>query len=197
VSRSLVLFIEGRTETYLPLFLKRWLDERLSSAVRVNSVKFDGVGDYRRKFASRARLDLGSDRVIGILGLIDLYHCRIEGSPEEIRNRLEQQVQDHRFRQHLAVHEVEAWLLSDREIFPRPVREALPDVSRPESIDAREPPAKLLDRLYLSKLNRGYAKVRDGAKLFSALRPNLAYERCPHLRPLLDDMLDLAKAAGY
>jgi hypothetical protein len=44
---------------------------------------------------------------------------------------------------------------------------------------------------------REYKKVEDGSALFGKLDPHRAYEKCPHLRILLDDMLSLAKASGY
>jgi len=59
-----------------------------------------------------------------------------------------------------------------------------------------EPPAKLLDRLYTGKLNRRYKKTTDGTNLFRAVDPTVAYAKCPNLKLLLDDMLQLAKEAG-
>lgn len=55
-----------------------------------------------------------------------------------------------------------------------------------------EPPAKLLERLYREKLRKSYKKVIDGANLFAALKPEIAYEKCPALKRLMDDMLQLA-----
>lgn len=65
----------------------------------------------------------------------------------------------------LAVHETEAWLLSDPGIFPAEGRRAFPDrCRRPETVNFDE--------------------------------PEVAYERCPSLKALLDDMLALAQEAG-
>ncbi len=59
-----------------------------------------------------------------------------------------------------------------------------------------EPPGKLLGRLYQEKLGRSYKKVIDGTNLFQSLSPDRAYEKCPALKALLDDMLSLAKQAA-
>lgn len=109
---------------------------------------------------------------------------------------LERQVGHPRFRQHFAIHETEAWLLSDPSVFPAPLRTRVEKFAdRPESVDFQEPPAKLLRRLYRAE-GRDYMKVTDGAALFAQLDPGLACTRCPHLSLLLNDMLSLAKAAG-
>ncbi len=84
-----------------------------------------------------------------------------------------------------------------KKVEPRPVEAALPGkCTRPESVNFDEPPAKLLERLYREKLRKSYKKVIDGASLFQALAPDVAYEKCPHLKQLLDEMLGLAKAAS-
>lgn len=104
---------------------------------------------------------------------------------------------DRRFRQHFAVHEVEAWLLADPAILPSDVRGALPGrASQPETINFQEPPSRLLGRLYQQRIGRPYRKVIDGAELFRALSPETAYARCPSLKALLDDMLELTLRAG-
>ncbi|MGA3043580.1 MAG: DUF4276 family protein [Bryobacteraceae bacterium] len=198
------LYVEGYTERALSAFLKRWLDPRLSIDVRVDPVRFSGSGDYLKSFAQRAKKGLDSGRLTAVVGLLDLYRVGLDFPPNLTTDEkctwakaeLERQVGDPRFRQHFAVHETEAWLLSDPEIFPTPIRERLKrPAKRPESVNFREPPAKLLERAYRAE-GLDYKKVTDGSKLFAKLAPNLSYERCPHLRMLLDDMLSLAKAAG-
>ena len=101
------------------------------------------------------------------------------------------------FRQFFAVHETEAWLLSASGIFPPEVKKALPPkIATPEAVNFDLPPAKLLDKLYKEKLKRSYKKVTDGAELFAQLDPVTAYNRCPYLKLMLDDMLLLAQEAG-
>lgn len=194
----LLLYVEGETEeAALPGFFRRWLIGK-GSDLEIKAVRFGGVGGYLREFSKRAKRDLSGGYVKGIVGLIDLYGSGLSypgGSADEkylwAKNELEQKVGDQRFRQHFAVHETEAWLLSGENLFPQPIGVRLPKTP-PEGINFQNPPARLLRSLYSAHLDRNYGKVTDGTDLFGRLDPNLAYSRCPHLRLLLDEILALA-----
>jgi hypothetical protein len=203
-----MLFVEGHTEkAALADFFKRWLDPRLPQRVGIKPIRFQGWRDYYDEIATSADRNLSGKRgadVIAGIGLLDLYGPDLypadKRSAQERREwataHFEQRVNHPKFRQHFAVHETEAWLLADPEILPRKVKESLPGRSaQPESVNFDEPPAKLLERLYRDRLRRSYKKVVDGADLFATLSPDRAYERCPNLKLLLDDMLALAKQA--
>ena len=183
------LYVEGYTERAIPAFLKRWLDPRLSLPVGVKPVRFEGSGDYLKSFSRLAKRDLDSGGLIAVIGLLDLYGAPLSFPPNLTtdakytwaKTELEHRVGDSRFGQHFAVHETEAWLLSDPGIFPAAIRDRLKSYEdRPESVNFDEPPAKLLHRVYTAS-GREYKKVVDGSALFSKLDPNRAYERCPHL----------------
>jgi len=204
---NFALFVEGSTERAILTFLKLWLDTRLSRPAGVKPVRFKGSGDYLKfkSFAQRARKDLDSGGLIAVIGLLDLYGAPLSFPPNLTRDEkyiwakteLERRAERSRFRQYFAVHETEAWLLSDLGIFPAAIRDSLESyANRPESVNFQQPPAKRLEQLYRAN-GREYKKVEDGSALFNKLDPNRAYERCPHLKMLLDDMLSLAKAAGH
>jgi hypothetical protein len=53
-----------------------------------------------------------------------------------------------------------------------------------------------LSKLYREKLKRRYFKPIDGYGLFGKLDPTIAYQKCPRLQELLDEMLRLAQASG-
>jgi len=198
-----ILFVEGHTEKKaLADFLKRWLDPRLPQRVGIKVVRFEGWQNYVDEIAQKVEFNLsgkaGAD-VIGGVGLLDLYGPTIYPSGVQTvdqryawaKQNIEKQVGNARFTQHFAVHETEAWLLSDAAIFPAEVRSALPK-REPETVNFDEPPAKLLERVYENRLGRRYRKVIDGSNLFFDLTPDTAYERCPRLKALLDEMLQLA-----
>ncbi|HEV7785529.1 MAG TPA: DUF4276 family protein [Thermoanaerobaculia bacterium] len=201
-----MLFVEGATEKILPSLLKGWLDPRLPVPVGIRVISFEGVSDYYTGIRKRVELSLDGSpgaEVIAAIGLLDLYgFYPADKQPRAERYawakaHVEDLVKNHRFRQHFAIHETEAWLLADPEIFPRKVKGSLPrGISRPETVNFDNPPARLLARLYQEKLGRKYKKVIDGATLFRLLSPERAYEKCPALKALLDDMLELAQAAG-
>ncbi len=204
-----VLFVEGHTEKLIgPALLKRWLDPQLRERVGIKIVRFEGWHDYVKEIRKKVELNLsgktGAD-VIACIGLLDLYGPTfyppgVETADDRwawAKRHLQDEVGNDLFRQHFAVHELEAWLLADPSILPAAVKNALPGKSeRPETINFDEPPAKLLERVYREKLKRRYKKTVDGASLFSRLDPQVAYNKCPYFKRLADDMLELAKEAG-
>ena len=113
--------------------------------------------------------------MIAVVGLLDLYGASLSYPPNLTadakyalaKTELERRVGDPRFRQHFAVHETEAWLLSDPGIFPAAIRDRLAnEADRPESVNFEEPPAKLLHRVYRAH-RREYKKVVDGSALLN------------------------------
>ncbi len=204
-----ILFVEGHTEQKaVPAFLKRWLDKQLTQPVGVQPVRFDGWPQLVKDVRQHTQMYLNAPKqdVIAVISLLDLYGPTFY--PADKTNKLaryqwakeylEKQVAQEKFRQFFAIHETEAWLFSDPKLFPQDVRQYLPDTEKrpPENVNFDEPPAKLLERLYRLHLKRKYGKVTDGKSLFAKLDPNVAYEHCPHLRELLDEMLRLAREAG-
>lgn len=197
----LTLLVEGETESIaIHSFLQRWLNrpDRLSRPVGIRSIDLGGSGSYLKEFAARAKKELEGGRCFAVIGLLDYYGSGLSSkfTVAKAKAFLEDQVGDRRFRQHFAVHETEAWLLSDPSVLPAKIQNRLPD-REPETVNLVEPPSKLLSRLYQRELNKKYRKTVDGARLFQHLDPEQAYQRCPHLAALLDDMLDLARAAGF
>ncbi|MEN9868978.1 MAG: hypothetical protein RL748_4568 [Pseudomonadota bacterium] len=201
-----ILFVEGYTEDIaLPRFLKRWLDPQLSHPVGIKTVRFEGWPQLVKDAPLKAKMHLnGPDKtdIIAIISLLDLYgpnfypdHCSsAEQRYDWAKKDIEAQVQQARFHQFFAVHEVEAWLLSSPQIFPSAIARALEKKNRPpESINSVEPPAKLLEKLYASHTGRSYKKIAHGKELFDKLNPDIAYQKCPKLQQLLDHMLTLAK----
>ncbi len=204
-----ILFCEGETEKKaLPAFLKKWLDARLSQPVGIKPIDFGGWQQMVKDAPRKARMHLdGPDKenIIAVIALLDLYGPTFY--PPNIttavqryqwaKEYLEKTVAQSKFRQFFAVHKTEAWLLSDPNLFPHEIKNALPGkAQQPETINFNEPPAKLLDGLYLQKTNRSYKKTTHSIGLLDKLDPNLAYSKCPKLKELLDEMLHLAKEAG-
>ena len=146
-----------------------------------------------------------STEIIAVIALLDLYGPEIYpdhlNSTEErltwATKELESKVGRNRFKVFFAVHEVEAWLLSNPGLFPPSVRKALPAKARqPETVNFDEPPAKLLHRLYGEKVIRTYKKLTAGKALFDQLDPQTVYEKCPHFRQMMETLLQLARDAG-
>ncbi len=204
-----VFFVEGYTEQKaLPKLLRSWLNPRLNERIGIDVVRCEGCAELLKDLRKRVRLYLESPNgrdIIAVVALLDLYGPDIlprglTSVEERVRwatSRYLEQVSDQRFRMFFAVHEIEAWLLSDPTHLPPTVQHALLGKARqPETVDFDTPPSKLLDRLYRQAENRAYSKLRDGATLFGRLSAETVYEKCPHFREMMDDLLTLATQAG-
>ena len=201
-----ILFVEGHTEKKtLPGFLKRWIDPRLEQPVGLQVVRFDGWAELIKDSPKKAKMYLNDNDVIAVCALLDLYGPTIYPDDKQsaseryewAKKHLEKKVDAHRFHQYFAVHETEAWLLSNPDLFPTVIKNALPArAQNPEEINFDQPPSKLLGKLYREKTRRTYKKVVHGKELFDKLDPEVAYQKCLRLKRLLDDMLKMAKKAG-
>lgn len=199
-----ILFVEGHTENKaLPQFIKKWLDPQLPSPVGIKPIRFEGWHELVKDAPLKASMHLNGperDDIIAIISLLDLYGPTFYPSRLRVyeerynwaKEYIEKQVNQPKFFQYFAVHEVEAWLLSDPSIFPIGVRGTLASkIENPEMVNFDEPPSKLLERLYPLHVRRSYKKVVNGKELFSRLDPNVAYQKCPKLKELFDKMLEL------
>ena len=199
-----ILFVEGHAEKKaLPGFFKRWLDPRLNQRVGIQVVRFDGWSELIKDSPIKAGMYVKKQDVLAVIALLDLYGPKIytdqgRGACEchdEAKRKIEAEVCcPGFFHQFFAVHETEAWLLSDPGIFPPQIRCAFPArVQNPEEVNFDQPPSKLLDSIYRDKTGRTYKKVTYGKELFDKLNPEVAYRKCPHLKKLLDEMFRIAK----
>ena len=206
-----VIFVEGHTEKEcLSDFIGRWFDkQKLSQPIDIEVVRFDGWPNFNKNAVKKAKDYLESperDEIIAVIGLLDLYGptfypgdiTTVKQRYEFAVKRFENQVNNpKKFRMFMAVHELEAWLLSQPEIFDQPVYKALKNEERqPETINFDKPPKKLLHELYCNNMRKGYIERVYGYHLFRKLDPSIAYEKCPYLKIMLDEMLKMAQKAG-
>ena len=190
-----ILFVEGYTEDKaLAQFLKRWLNVRLTRPVGIKTVRFEGWAELVKDAPIKAKMHLNGpqkDDIIAVISLLDLYGptfypMHLTNSKDRCvwaKKDIEGKVAQPKFFQFFAIHEVEAWLLSEPKIFPFDVQKAFPDkIQQPEMVKFYEPPAKLLDHLYRRCIKRSYKKVVNGKELFRKLDPNIAYENVQILK---------------
>jgi hypothetical protein len=201
----LVIFVEGHTEDkVLTNFLSKWLNDKLPEKLIIRTVNFKGYANFYKDVALRAHMHLKGPRskeLVAVIGLLDLYGPTI--FPEGMilvdkkyrwaKKHIEKKVGSPRFRQHFAVHELEAWLLSNPAIFSAAIASEVEKVSKaPETVNSNQPPAKFLNNIYLEKINRTYKKITEGNRLFAKLDPEIVREKCPYFKLLTDDIYELA-----
>jgi len=201
-----VLFVEGHTESNaIGLFIKRWLDPQLESPVSIMTIRFNGYGELIKDVNKRTLMILNNpksgDDVIAVISLLDFYGPsfpypnNINTTHERClwaKQYIESIVTHGKFKHFFAVHEIEAWLLSSPEIFPSEIRRNIPKQS-PETINSDKPPKALLRELYRKHTGHNYKETVDGPNLFARLNPITAYNKCPNLKAMLDEMLKLAQ----
>ncbi len=210
MQRRIALFVEGDTErgdartSTLPTFFHRWLDPQFpaGSKVGIQARKFHGVSHYLDDVGRVAEQYLAERRANFVIGLVDLYGlppdrvdlsdcATVEEKVAKARAIIQQMIPRNvkeRFRQHFAVHEVEAWLLAYPERWPKDVRAQITK-RRPERVNFDEPPAKFLRRL----LGGRYKKTVYAKNIFPFVDPAVAIQKCPFLKSLADDLLEIAK----
>lgn len=210
-ARRIALFVEGDTERgearrkTLPVFFKKWLDPQLPpmGKIGIEAVKFHGVSNYLDDLAQKVELYLAEQKANVVVGLVDLYGLppdridlsgcssikeKVAQARRHIRSLVPVPLQS-RFRQHFAVHEVEAWLLAYPDRWPAEIRHQL-ERRPPEQVNFSEPPAKFLRRL----LGGRYKKTVHAKNIFPNVDPATAANKCPHLRLLLLDLLEIGKS---
>lgn len=197
-----VLFVEGQTEkSVLSDFIKRWLDSKLEKPVGFKVVQFDGWAELIKELPKKAKMYLQKGDIIAVISIIDLYGPAFYPKDKKLSSErydwakkyLEVRVSDPRFRQFFAVHEIEAWLLSNPDIFPPVIKNALPGkIEKPEEVNFNAPPSKLLEKIYREKLKKKYKKITHGKELFDKLDPFIVYQKCPRFREFMDEILKIA-----
>lgn len=165
-------------------------------------MKFQGVSNYLDDLATKVRLYLTERRANFVVGLVDLYGLppshidlsqyatieeKVKTARREIRRLVPVDLQG-RFHQHFAVHEVEAWLLAYPERWPENVRDTIRR-RPPEQVNFKEPPAKFLKRILGGK----YKKTVYAKNIFPLVDPQTAIDKCPFLKLLAQDLLEIAK----
>jgi len=209
-----VVLVEGDTERrMLGCLLGCWLnkEDRLATRIGVHTESVDGCPATAPETVRRARRHLAAVKesdVIAVAALSDWYTPQQgllrdmpKGTTDPIAwaaSELERRADlGPRFRAFFAVHDIEAWLWSQPDVFPRGVAAAVgADKRGPEEVDENSPPSQRLKALYRERCDKGYMKTVHGPSLFQKLDAELAYAKCPHLAEMLDWMLEKARAAG-
>jgi hypothetical protein len=189
---SVVLLVEGETETALKGKLKAFLDERAEAEGRpkVALRTRDIMTLNRSKLHRRVGLELRDPRVTAVVGLIDVYPNF--GSADDAKQFLRSAVGDEpRFYAHAAQYDVEAWLLPYWDFICRRlgIQRARPGAN-PEEVNRDHPPSRRLNELYrIAKPSRKYVKPIEMAAILRNQDLTVAADQCPELKSLLNTLL--------
>ncbi len=211
-----VMIVEGETEKRgVPDLLARSLTERgLPQRIGIDPINLKGGGtDLFDKVAQKGKSYVRGGpgfqaKTIGVFGLLDLYNPsfdRIWPASAVSRDdrldwaarRVENRVNSPMFRMFFAVHEVEAWILSQPEILPFYAKLSVLErkrIAQPELVNFRNPPARWLAEHWWNNLRRKYMKTVDGPNLMRKLNPTVVFGKCPQFRKIVEFMVERASA---
>ena len=190
---TVVLLVEGATETALKRHPKRFLDERAGKemmpklALRTKSF---GGHPTERKLRKRLELELRNKKVRAVVGLLDVYPKF--SSAREAKTFLRDAVgDDQRFYAHAAKYDAEAWLIPYWDVICRRIslNRARPG-RNPEAVNSIRPPSKRLEELYRSARRR-YTKPIEMSAILEGQDLAVAARECEELRLLLNTLLRL------
>lgn len=217
------LLVEGKTEDLgVASFLSGWLNQYFQpgSQVGIRTIGHRGWARLVLELPEKVRQILtdprSRDETIAVLSLLDLYGpdfwpAEVHSVEDKCRwgtGHMISLVRNHfdacglpaalaeKYRHYFAVHETEAWLIAQPGLFPRPVATALQRHEPPEKVNFNNPPAELLEGLYIRHDLGAYKKATVARKLFRDIDPNEAARKCPYLEAMLADMRGMALAAG-
>lgn len=191
---TIVLLVEGATETALRERLKRFLDQRAAAEgrPRVALRSKDIMTLNPARLCRRVQLELRDSTVRAVVGLIDVYP-RFR-SAQEAKQWLRRAVGDEpRFHAHAAQYDVEAWLLPYWDAICQRVgvHRARPG-PHPEEVNLEKPPSRHLEALYAAaKPPRKYVKAIEMAAILCHQDLTVAAGQCPELKSLLNTLLGL------
>lgn len=195
---TIVLLVEGDTEVALKGHLKRFLDGRAAVAqkprVRLET-RQNVVNESPERIRGRVERELRRPGVVAVVALIDAYprFSRREEPATAAKRYLREAVGENpRFHPHVALYDVEAWLLPYWDDIRSAVGGRLSRPGgNPEEVDGQNPPSHRLKQLYESAGKR-YVKTIEMNRLLEGKDLTVAAGQCPEFRAFLNTLLELS-----
>jgi hypothetical protein len=198
VSPAIFVLAEGATEMAFKERLKRFLDDLAGDKPKVRlNIKPAGGKVDKKEVKSRVPRYLSDDDCVGVIALTDVYPFYRDA--DEAKATLRSWMpDDKRCHAHTALHDFEAWLLSDWNavLTLANIKNKKQWGANPESINLTKPPAHRLDELFNREATprQKYSKVVQGKILMDKLDLVEAANKCTELKAFLNTLL---KIAGY
>lgn len=168
---------------------------------RLHPKNMENGGAFLRKIGRVVENTLSLGEADRVFGLMDLYGTVIpypaglhvpEARAEYLQNHLKRLVPETyrpHFHPHVAVHELEAWLLADESGLIGRLRHSVPPWPNPEKVNFDKPPAAHVNELFRRHLKMTYGKAVDGGRLFGKINPDIVMNKCPHFKLFIDDLM--------
>lgn len=201
---QIVVLCEGDTEVWAVRgLLKRHLQSEGLTHVSLKPINLRGKLEDVDPFVERYEREL---KVAAAFTLIDLYGMgRVRHGPGDSLDTKVARVLEWLnanvsgiapgfFHPHVAVHEIEAWILAEGASLARRLKTSAvgpdPDAERK---DFENPPKRRLNEMFRRYLHRRYEENRDGKALFEVMATGALYGTCHYYRVLYDDLARTAR----
>jgi hypothetical protein len=205
LKKRIVILCEGDTEeSAIKYFVWRQWQKDGFGEIGLSTVnlkaQFEKISRYAQNNAKK-------DEVLAVFTLIDLYgmdrvrHRKDDGLSHKVvrvqkwlRKGLSAKTRQ-KFRPHLSVHEVEAWLLADGLCLAKRLNDQTiqPDPYA-ETRNFENPPSRRLQTLFQKTRSKSYLKIQDNTVLFQDADFATVYASCPYFKAFYDELKAVAEA---
>ena len=161
-----------------------------------------GSGHFLSKIARAVERSLQpEEKVDYVFGLLDLHGVGLS-YPREVtsRDQKAEYLKKHlrelvsfsyrgRFHPHVAVHELEAWVLADDGALRDYLKQPMQPWPTPEAVNFDSPPVRHLKDLFMRHKRVAYGKAVHGKRLFEMIDPRIVMNKCHHFKLFVDDLM--------
>lgn len=191
---SIVLIMEGATETALKAHIKQFLDRQAQreNKPKIRLIPRSEINLKPDKLRRRVALELKQPEVTAVVGLIDVFP-KFESASVAKKYLIDAAGDNPRFYAHAAQFDVEAWLLPYWDFICKRVKVQQSSPGKnPELVNHQQPPAYRLTALYQrAKPPRKYVKTTEMFEILNGQDLLIAANLCPELKAFLNTLLAL------
>jgi len=192
----IALYVEDDSDKAVLDGLLRAVRERLrEKGVGLRIRRAGDAPKLDRKIGRYAFQELRNPDIVAVFALRDLdapasqAENRISALGTTVREALSLE-QCSRFHAHVAIPQIEAWLLADGNALREVLRTQTDcSLARPEESAGGKPPKEILDELFHKYLDRAYQPTKHGRLIAGAADPGVVAHRCPSFRAFANDLL--------
>lgn len=205
--KRIVILCEGDTEEIaINHFVRRQWEVAGLSEIGLDPINLDGKLENVAKYARRYLQD---PNIIAVFTLVDLYGMgRVQHKLDDdlvqkaqnVKAWFSEKLEDlpaemsHRFHPHVAVHEIEAWLLADGQCLAKRLKsKAIKPDPHAETRNFEKPPSQRLKNLFKKHGRSNYYKLKDGTPLFKDVNFDAVYASCLYFKAFYDDLIFVAQ----
>ncbi len=194
---TIVLLVEGDTESALKDHLKMFLDQRADAEgkPRIRLKTRSGVMHTTGRFRRRVQRELAQPDVTAVVALIDVFPAYADAAAAKA-DLLDKAGDAPGFYAHAAQFDVEAWLLPFwSDICRRVGVTQQPPAGNPEMVNENTPPSYRLKELYrLARPKpRKYVKTTEMYAILLNKDLTVIADRCPEFKSFVNTLLGLGK----